>query len=88
MRSRAERIERTQRVIAKRIKQLLDTTKGADWEGDKFCGAYRSNLADHSSLGRCGHKRCICHAGQNCGWMDERECERIKYDQKAIEEAA
>lgn len=67
MRTRAERRMLTDRIIARRLAQLRFSRSSVP---------VVRRLADDSAIGRCGHKRCICH------WI-----EKNRYDDKKNEAA-
>ncbi len=68
-RSREERIALTEKKVAHRLRQLIDAgsllrkVDGEPW-------VRLSWLKDRSILGRCGHRRCSCHASQRMEWND------------------
>lgn len=67
MRDRGERRALTDKVIARRLNQLRFTRSTVP---------VVRRLADDSAIGRCGHKRCVCH------WI-----EKNKYDDRKNEAA-
>lgn len=68
MRTRGERRMLTDRIITRRVKQLKAVRSSVPHE---------RQLADDHALGRCGHRRCICH------WIEKNRYEDHRHDEVA-----
>lgn len=69
--TKEERIRRHERVLARRLRQLRAVRSAVSTP---------RTLLDHGALGRCGHKRCMCHLRDKHTYREkkyERETARI-----------
>ncbi len=72
MRSKAERIQKHERILARRLRQLRNVGSSVP---------HPHALLDDGVLGRCGHRRCMCH------WIEKNRYQDHKYDEVADEAA-
>lgn len=79
MRSKTERLDLTEKKVAKRLRQLLNSDRALrKIDGEPWV---RWNwLKDRSIIGRCGHRRCMCH------WIEKGRYQEKKYE--VIDEVA
>ena len=80
MRTKIERLDLTEKKVAKRLRQLINSDRtlrkidGEPW-------VRRNWLKDRSIIGRCGHRRCMCH------WIEKNRYQEHKYDEVTDEAA-